>query len=413
MSCGPGTCSDNSYNYSFSSATMSWKNDAITAATKWNINPILLLAITQMESSGNSNAMCLFSPNCTTCGLSQSADCNCGNCSYGIVQVGENNGAAYSCTDSYGTTVSTNGTDNGMLTNYNAATSSSYTPCDIMGSSGVPISYDILAEYLYHGLSAATSEGLSDVCAFAAVATSWNGNCSSSCGGSCFGFEAWNGQYEYYGPMTATGVTDYGATAAYLASNSSYWGTGVFDTTSMGSANGIVKDQLFFYAATPDDFNIAVTVAISLGVPGSNVTGDFSQAWTWADSTSHLLIAIGAFATDQMYYNPCGWNNQPIGSTPFNIVGPGPDSQNGGTPVDQLPPNNYSATSTPFFENAGGNGYLWETFVLAYNLGYYAINSEWPPIYNSNVSIANVTPSNTCPSGSSTPVGCTSGGATN
>lgn len=91
----------------------------------------------------------------------------------------------------------------------------------------------------------------------------------------------------------------------------------------------ISSNALYFYAATPMDFDTAVFVEAG-GVPGSYVTGYYNQAWTWAESPNGLLITVGAFATDHMYYHPCGWNNQPAGSTPFNIVGPGPDSQNGG-----------------------------------------------------------------------------------
>lgn len=173
----------------------------------------------------------------------------------------------------------------------------------------------------------------------------------------------------------------------------------------------ISADAIYFYAADSVDFDTAVYVAVALGIPGSHVTGYYNQAWAWAESTSNLLIAVGAFATDAMYYNPCGWNNQAAGSSPFNIVGPGPDSQNGGTLVDQLPPNNYSATTVPWFVNAGGDGYLWETMFLAYLLGYYAIYSGFPSWYN-GTSIAAHTPTDSCPSGASTPVSCTTNGAT-
>ncbi len=183
--------------------------------------------------------------------------------------------------------------------------------------------------------------------------------------------------------------------------------------TTPPSGTSISGSDVYFYAATAMDFNIAVAVASALGVSGANVTGNYNQAYTWAESLDNLLIAVGAFASDEMYYNPCAWNDKTAGYTPFNLVGPGPESTNNETPVDQLPPNDYNAYNTPWFVNAGGDGETWETFVLAYLLGYYAINGAWPDFYDDTVAIAAATPTNYCPSGSSTPVSCTDNGATN
>ncbi len=173
----------------------------------------------------------------------------------------------------------------------------------------------------------------------------------------------------------------------------------------------ISVESIYFYAATAEDFNTAVFVAAALGVPASHVTGYYNQAYTWAESLENLLIAVGAFATDQVYYNPCAWNDQASGSTPFNLVGPGPMSTNNDTLVDELPPNAYSASSTPWFVNAGGDGELWETMFLAYLLGYYAINGGFPSWYNGTAIAAHL-PTNACPSGSTTPTSCTANEAT-
>ena len=91
----------------------------------------------------------------------------------------------------------------------------------------------------------------------------------------------------------------------------------------------------------------------------------------------------------------------------MTLTSPGCNSQ---TPLDQLVPNDYNAYNTLWFVNAGGDG---ETFVLVYLLGHYAMNGAWTSFYDESVAIAAATPTNSCPSGSSTSVGCTNNNAVN
>jgi hypothetical protein len=80
---------------------------------------------------------------------------------------------------------------------------------------------------------------------------------------------------------------------------------------------------VLLYAATPADDATALAAASSAGLPASQVTTDFDNAWGAALSGDYLVIAVGSAAANALYDNPCGWTNpsqDDPGSTPFGNV---------------------------------------------------------------------------------------------
>jgi hypothetical protein len=83
-------------------------------------------------------------------------------------------------------------------------------------------------------------------------------------------------------------------------------------------------DPIVLYAADSASMSAAVTAAGRLGLPGSDVTGSFSQAWKDLTGGHDLVLAVGQGAANALYDNPCGWSNpagSPEGSTPFFYLG--------------------------------------------------------------------------------------------
>jgi hypothetical protein len=75
------------------------------------------------------------------------------------------------------------------------------------------------------------------------------------------------------------------------------------------------------YAADPRSMAIAAAEASRLALP---VTGNFETAWNDAAAGSDLVLAVGAAASDALYYNACGWTNPAgisAGNTPFFYPG--------------------------------------------------------------------------------------------
>lgn len=101
------------------------------------------------------------------------------------------------------------------------------------------------------------------------------------------------------------------------------------------------------YAADPVSMASAVAIARADALPGADVTGDYSQAWTDAESGADIVIAVGTAAVDGLFYNACGWanpNGLPAGESPFYWLGT-PFSQPPGADV-YVPANGTSAANS-------------------------------------------------------------------
>jgi hypothetical protein len=80
---------------------------------------------------------------------------------------------------------------------------------------------------------------------------------------------------------------------------------------------------VLLYAANASDDASALAAASFAGLPASQVTTSFADAWAATLSGNYLVIAVGQDAVDALYDNPCGWANpsqDDPGSTPFDIV---------------------------------------------------------------------------------------------
>ncbi|RIV28174.1 DUF1906 domain-containing protein [Alicyclobacillaceae bacterium I2511] len=124
----------------------------------------------------------------------------------------------------------------------------------------------------------------------------------------------------------------------------------------------IAVNQLWLYAATSNDYAMALGAAGAMGVPLNQVTGNFSKAWTVVSTGQACVIAVGGAALNALYYNPCGWENpshQVGGHTPFSMLS---------RPVMSLPGQN-------LFVNAAGVSAI-DTLRLAVAFTYAAINGQ-------------------------------------
>jgi hypothetical protein len=149
-----------------------------------------------------------------------------------------------------------------------------------------------------------------------------------------------------------------------------------FLLVSNGSA---VPGAVVLYAADPQSMAIAATEAQQLALPASGVTGDFETAWNDASSSSDVVIAVGAAASDALFYNACGWTNPAgsgAGSTPFN------------TPAASL-----QSGQAGVFEVASGTGTAATTLLTA-QYAQYALAGTIPD--DGGQPIGPVAPTDTC-----------------
>jgi hypothetical protein len=135
-------------------------------------------------------------------------------------------------------------------------------------------------------------------------------------------------------------------------------------TSSLPDTPATFDDTIELYAATPADYQSALSAAQAAGLPASQVTESFATAWADTLSGSYLVIAVGVPATSALYDNPCGWANpsgEDPGTTPFfYYLGP----------LDQLP-------GTGAYEN-GAAATAPATLALATDLAYYAVHGQLP-----------------------------------
>lgn len=125
--------------------------------------------------------------------------------------------------------------------------------------------------------------------------------------------------------------------------------------------------KVLLYAAGGPDYQMALGVAAMSGVPVSQVTGNFVDAWNAVAGGQQLVIAVGGAALNALYYNPCGWTNpgnHPGGHTPFIVIN---------TPTDTSPGANY-------FVNAAGTTAL-DTLQIASAYTYYAVTGTSPAAF--------------------------------
>ena len=123
--------------------------------------------------------------------------------------------------------------------------------------------------------------------------------------------------------------------------------------------------NVFLYAATVGDYEMALAAAEVSGIPIQNVTGNFSQAWSAVLNGSDLVIAVGGAAVYSLYYNPCGWSN------PSGLAG-------GHTPFEMFPlGQGIDAAKASYFVNAGGYTAM-DSLKLSTMLAYYAVHGAFP-----------------------------------
>jgi hypothetical protein len=96
------------------------------------------------------------------------------------------------------------------------------------------------------------------------------------------------------------------------------------ETFLLVSDGPAVPGNVVLYAADPQSMAIAAADAQNLALPAGGVTGNFETAWNDSAGGSDLVLAVGAAASDALYYNACGWTNPAgtgAGSTPFYYPG--------------------------------------------------------------------------------------------
>jgi hyaluronoglucosaminidase len=142
-------------------------------------------------------------------------------------------------------------------------------------------------------------------------------------------------------------------------------GEGVFQAFMLRADPGYFDTAVALYAATPADYQAALSAASAAGLPSTQVTQSFATAWNEAGSGEYLVIAVGGSADAALYYNACGWTNPsglPGGSTPFYFAKP---------PLRSLPAANQ-------YENGAGQTAA-DTTALTTDLAYYATHGQLPP----------------------------------
>jgi hypothetical protein len=96
------------------------------------------------------------------------------------------------------------------------------------------------------------------------------------------------------------------------------------ETFLLVSSGSSLPGTVVLYAADPRSMAIAAADAKRLALPAGGVTGNFETAWNDDSGGSDLVLAVGAAASDALYYNDCGWTNPAgtsAGSTPFFYPG--------------------------------------------------------------------------------------------
>jgi Domain of unknown function (DUF1906) len=94
--------------------------------------------------------------------------------------------------------------------------------------------------------------------------------------------------------------------------------------TAAGGGTVATPYPVVLYAADPASMVVAVSTAARLGLPASDVTGNFETAWNDVDNGNDLVVAVGQAAGNALNQNPCGWTNPAgtaAGSTPFYYIG--------------------------------------------------------------------------------------------
>jgi hypothetical protein len=151
------------------------------------------------------------------------------------------------------------------------------------------------------------------------------------------------------------------------------------ETFLLVSSGSAVPGAVVLYAADPQSMAIAAADAQQLALPPSGVTGNFETAWTDASGSSDVVIAVGAAASDALFYNACGWPNPAgagAGSTPF------------GYPVAPL-----RSGQANKFEGAYGTSTA-TTSLLAAQFAQYALAGTIPN--DGGQPVGPATPSDTC-----------------
>jgi Domain of unknown function (DUF1906) len=94
--------------------------------------------------------------------------------------------------------------------------------------------------------------------------------------------------------------------------------------TATGGGSVATPYPVVLYAADRASMAVAVSTAARLGLPLSDVTGNFETAWNDVASGNDLVLAVGQAAGSGLNQNPCGWANPAgtaAGSTPFYYIG--------------------------------------------------------------------------------------------
>jgi PKD repeat protein len=123
-------------------------------------------------------------------------------------------------------------------------------------------------------------------------------------------------------------------------------------------------DRILLYGATPAAYQTAVRTAEAAGLPSTQATDSFANAWAATMSGDYLVIGVGQSANNAMRFNACGWANPSAeipGSTPFYVAG---------SPLDRLPGADAYEDGT-----AASSG---EASALATDLTYYALHGRLP-----------------------------------
>ncbi|MBF9066936.1 PKD domain-containing protein [Streptacidiphilus fuscans] len=135
--------------------------------------------------------------------------------------------------------------------------------------------------------------------------------------------------------------------------------------SALPSQPSVWPDEVLLYAATPADAATAQSAAAAAGLPASQVTRSFASAWAAGLTGRYLVVAVGAAATDALYFNVCGWSNpsgEDPGATPFYTVA-GPLS--GPAPADSF---ENAAAATPA-----------QSAERATDLTYFTVHGTLPP----------------------------------